>query len=87
MVMPVARPTKGCAGMVLKLLGIALAVWIVLSLLGAVFKFLGAALVLGALLSVGAAVYSAVKVPVPAVDPALRLTRRRAAARRRCRCG
>ena len=47
--------------MVLKVLGIALAIWIVLSLLGAVFKFLGAALVIGALLFVGAAVYAAVK--------------------------
>jgi hypothetical protein len=47
--------------MVLKILGIALAIWIVLSLLGAVFKFLGTALVIGALLFVGAAVYSAVK--------------------------
>ena len=47
--------------MVLKILGIALAIWIVLSVLGAVFKFLGAAIVIGALLFVGAAAYSAVK--------------------------
>ena len=47
--------------MVLKLLGIALAIWIVFAVLGAVFKFLGVALVLGALVFVGAATYSAVK--------------------------
>lgn len=47
--------------MVLKILGIALAIWIVLSVLGAVFKFLGAALVLGALVFVGAVAYSAIK--------------------------
>ena len=47
--------------MVLKILGIALAIWIVLSVLGAVFKFLGTAIVIGALLFVGAAAYSAVK--------------------------
>jgi hypothetical protein len=47
--------------MVLKVLGIALAIWIVLSVLGAVFKFLGTALVIGALVFVGAAAYSAVR--------------------------
>lgn len=47
--------------MVLKLLGIALAIWILLSVLGAVFKFLGIALVLGALVFLGAAAYSVVK--------------------------
>jgi hypothetical protein len=45
----------------LKILGIAVAIWIVLSVLGAVFKFLTAALVIGAVLVVGAAAYSAVK--------------------------
>ena len=47
--------------MVLKLLGIALAIWIVFAVLGAVFKILGTALVLGALVFVGAAAYSAVR--------------------------
>jgi hypothetical protein len=47
--------------MVLRILGIALAVWIVLSILGALFKFLTGALIIGALLFLGAAAYSAVK--------------------------
>lgn len=47
--------------MVLRILGIALAVWLVLWLLGALFKFLTAALVIGAIVFVGAAAYSAVK--------------------------
>lgn len=47
--------------MLLRILGIALAIWIVLSLLGMVFKFLGAALVIGALVFVGAVAYSAIK--------------------------
>ncbi|MCO1658392.1 hypothetical protein [Pseudonocardia humida] len=47
--------------MVLKILGIALAAWIVLSVLGAIFKFLGTALVIGAVLFVGAAAYGAIK--------------------------
>jgi hypothetical protein len=47
--------------MLLKILGIALGVWIVLALLGAVFKFLTWALVIGAVVFVGAAAYSAVK--------------------------
>lgn len=47
--------------MLLKILGIALAVWIVLSILGALFEFLAAALVIGAVVFVGAAAYSAVK--------------------------
>lgn len=45
----------------LKILGIALAIWIVISVLGAVFKFLGTALVIGALVFVGVAAYGAVK--------------------------
>jgi hypothetical protein len=47
--------------MLLKILGIALAIWIVLSVLGAVFKFLGTALVIGLLVFLGAAAYSAIK--------------------------
>jgi hypothetical protein len=47
--------------MVLRILGIALAIWIVLTVLGAVFKFLGTALVIGALVFVGFAAYSAVR--------------------------
>ncbi|MEJ3656347.1 hypothetical protein WEH80_25595 [Actinomycetes bacterium KLBMP 9759] len=46
---------------VLKILGIALAVWIALSLLGAVFKFLVWALVIGGVLFVGAAAYTAIR--------------------------
>ena len=59
------------ACVVLKLLGIALAIWIVLSVLGAVFKFLGTALVLGALVFVGRRGLLGGQGPVPAVDPAL----------------
>ncbi len=44
----------------LKILGIALLIWIGLSVLGAVFKFFVWALVLGAVVFVGAAAYSAV---------------------------
>jgi len=47
--------------MVLRILGIALAVWIAFMILGAVFKFLFWALVIGAVLFVGAAAYTAVK--------------------------
>ena len=47
--------------MLLKILGVALAIWIVISVLGAVFKFLGVALVIGAALFVGAAAYTAIK--------------------------
>jgi hypothetical protein len=47
--------------MVLRILGIALAVWIVLSLLGAVLHFLVAAIVIGAIVFVGAAAFSAVR--------------------------
>lgn len=47
--------------MVLRILGIALAVWIVLSILGAVFKFFVGALVIGAVLFVGSAAYVAVR--------------------------
>jgi hypothetical protein len=46
---------------VLRILGIALVVWLALAVLGAVFKFLTLALVVGAVLVVGAAAYSAVK--------------------------
>ncbi|WP_219413413.1 hypothetical protein [Pseudonocardia nigra] len=45
----------------LRILGIAVAIWIVLSVLGAVFEFLTWALVIGAVLFVGAAAWSAVK--------------------------
>ena len=47
--------------MVLRILGIALAVWIVFALLGAVFKFLVAALVIGAVLFVGSAAYVGIR--------------------------
>ncbi|MGI9002954.1 MAG: hypothetical protein ACR2GH_15050 [Pseudonocardia sp.] len=47
-------------GSMLKILGIALLIWIGLSVLGAVFKFFVWALVLGAVVFVGAAAYSAV---------------------------
>jgi hypothetical protein len=47
--------------MLLKVLGIALAVWIVISVLGAIFKFLGTALVIGAVVFVGMAAYGAIK--------------------------
>jgi 1,4-dihydroxy-2-naphthoate octaprenyltransferase len=47
--------------MVLKILGIALAIWIVISLLGALFHFIGWALVIGAVVFVGAAAYTAVR--------------------------
>jgi len=47
--------------MVLKVLGIALAIWIVLSVLGAVFKFLRTARVIGGLVFVRAGAYSAVR--------------------------
>jgi hypothetical protein len=47
--------------MVLRIIGIALAIWIVLSILGAVFKFLVAALVIGAVVFVGAAAYGAIR--------------------------
>ncbi|WP_232665413.1 hypothetical protein [Pseudonocardia sp. TRM90224] len=46
---------------IVKILGIALAVWIALSLLGAVFKFLVWALVIGGVLFVGAAAYTAIR--------------------------
>jgi hypothetical protein len=45
----------------LRILGIALAVWIVLSIIGALFKFLTVAIVIGAVVFVGAAAYSAVR--------------------------
>lgn len=45
----------------LKVLGIALVVWIVFSLIGAVFKFLIVAIVIGALVFVGAAAFAAVR--------------------------
>jgi hypothetical protein len=47
--------------MVLKILGIALAAWIVLTVLGAIFKFLGTALIIGAVVFVGVAAYGAIK--------------------------
>jgi hypothetical protein len=47
--------------MLLKVLGFALAAWIVLSVLGAIFKVLGTALVIGAVLFVGVAAYGAIK--------------------------
>jgi hypothetical protein len=47
--------------MVLRILGIALVVFIAISLIGAVFKFLAGALVIGALIFVGAGIYSAVR--------------------------
>lgn len=47
--------------MVLRILGIVLAVWIVFALLGVLFKFLTAAIVIGAIVFVGAAAYSAVR--------------------------
>ncbi len=47
--------------MVLRIIGIALAIWIVLSILGAVFKFLAAALIIGAVLFVGAAAYGVIR--------------------------
>ncbi|MDN5857163.1 MAG: LPXTG cell wall anchor domain-containing protein [Pseudonocardia sp.] len=47
--------------MVLRILGIALAVWIVLAILGSLFKFLVWALVIGAVLFLGAAAYTAIK--------------------------
>jgi hypothetical protein len=47
--------------MLLKILGIALVVWIVLAVLGAVFEFLGTALVIGAVAVIGVVAWSAVK--------------------------
>jgi hypothetical protein len=47
--------------MVLKILGIAVLVWLAVTLLGAVFEFLTWALVIGAVVFVGAAAYSALK--------------------------
>jgi hypothetical protein len=46
---------------VLRILGIALVIWLALAVLGAVFKFLTLALVVGAVLVVGVVAYSAVK--------------------------
>lgn len=47
--------------MVLRILGIALAVWIVLAILGSIFKLLVWALVIGAVLFVGSAVYAGIR--------------------------
>ena len=47
--------------MVLRILGIALAVWIVLAVLGSVFKVLVVALVIGAVLFVGSAAYVGIR--------------------------
>lgn len=45
----------------LKVLGIALAIWIVISVFGALFQLLVQALIIGAVIFVGAAAYSAVR--------------------------
>ena len=47
--------------MVLKILGIAVLVWLAFTVLGAIFEFLTWALVIGAVVFVGAAAYSAVR--------------------------
>jgi hypothetical protein len=47
--------------MVLKILGIVLAAWIVLTVLGAIFEFVGTALVIGAVVFLGVAAYGAIK--------------------------
>ncbi|MHA6627940.1 hypothetical protein ACU61A_21090 [Pseudonocardia sichuanensis] len=47
--------------MVLKVLGIAVLVWLAFTVLGAIFEFLTWALVIGAVVFVGAAAYSAVR--------------------------
>jgi hypothetical protein len=47
--------------MVLRILGIALLVWIAFAVIGAVFKFVLAALVIGAIVFVGAAAFTAVR--------------------------
>lgn len=47
--------------MVLRILGIALAIWLALWVLGALFKFAVIALVIGAVIFVGAAAYSAIR--------------------------
>lgn len=47
--------------MVLRIVGIALVIWIALSIIGAVFQFLTVALVIGAVVFVGAAAYTAVR--------------------------
>ncbi|WP_214406978.1 hypothetical protein [Pseudonocardia lacus] len=47
--------------MVLRILGIALAIWIVISVLGAIFKFLTTALVIGAVVFLGFAAYTAIR--------------------------
>lgn len=45
----------------LRILGIALAVWIVFSIIGALFKFLTVAIIIGAVLFVGTAAVAAVR--------------------------
>jgi hypothetical protein len=47
--------------MVLKILGIAVLVWLAVSLLGWLFEVLTWALVVGAVVFIGASIYSAVK--------------------------
>jgi hypothetical protein len=47
--------------MLLKILGIALGIWLVFTILGAIFKILVPALIIGGVVFVGAAAYSAVK--------------------------
>jgi hypothetical protein len=47
--------------MLLKILGIAVVIWLALAVLGAVFEFLTTALVIGAVVVLGVVTYSAVK--------------------------
>jgi hypothetical protein len=47
--------------MLLKILGIAVVIWLALAVLGAVFEFLTTALVIGAVVVLGVVAYSAVK--------------------------
>ena len=47
--------------MLLKILGVAVVIWLALAVLGAVFEFLTTALVIGAVVTVGVVTYSAAK--------------------------
>jgi hypothetical protein len=47
--------------MLLKILGIAVVIWLALAVLGAVFEFLTTALVIGAVVALGVVTYSVVK--------------------------
>lgn len=47
--------------MVLKILGIALGIWLAFTIIGALFKIFWIALIIGAVVFVGAAAYSAVR--------------------------